>query len=156
VSNLYHIILLYPVEHCAPLVPLPFAPTCIDWHPLHCLSLHTYVYAHAPFIHFGGCRSRTRRSLSSAGPPASRPGRSFVSSAESPSIQQHAHSHSAFGHIAVSLLLGSSVTPLSVLSHQSSCLTPQHTHPFTCNPYIVTIIDLQSKSAPPSLRSAHH
>lgn len=46
-----------------PLVPSPLAPTCIDWHSLHCLSSHSYVYAHAPFIHFGGCRSRTRRSI---------------------------------------------------------------------------------------------
>jgi hypothetical protein len=82
------------------LVPLPLnQPVSIGIPYTAC-----HVYAHAPFTHLAVAGPRTRRSLSFADPPASCPGRSFVSIRRfhSPSIQ-HAHSHSAFGHIAVSL-----------------------------------------------------
>ena len=100
-SNLYHTILLYPVEPCAPSCTSSLEPTCIDWHSLHSLSCLRSLSFHSLW-RLAVTGPRTRRSLSFADPPASRPGRSFVSSANSPSIQ-HAHSHSAFGHIAVSL-----------------------------------------------------
>ena len=116
--------------------------TCIDWHPLHCLSPPVHILMSTLTLLSLTLAVAGPRSLSFADPPASR---SFMSSADSPSIQ-HAHSHSAFGHIAVSLV--ASLAPLFVLSHPSSCLTPQHSHPFTCNPYIVKIIDPHSQKRP--------
>jgi hypothetical protein len=145
------IILLCPVEPCAPLVPLPLKPVSIGT-PLHCLSppgTHSHVYAHAPFIHFGGCRF-TQSSLTI-----------FCRS-----------SRVSLVHVIRGFTIDTTRTqPFLIWSHcplspgfpgpsiclvSSSCLTPQHTHPLTCNPYIVTIIDLHSKSALPYLRSAHH
>jgi len=56
------------------------------------------------------------------------------------------NTHTAIPHLVT--LPSFSSLALSVLSHPSSCLTPQQSHPFTCNPYIVTIIDLHSKKRP--------
>jgi hypothetical protein len=154
VPNLYHIILLYSVEPCAPSCTSSLEPTCIDWHPLqHCLS----CLRSRSFHSLGGCRS-THSSLSIFRRSACISPWSLLRV-----IRRFTHHrynmHTAIPHLVTlpSLSRGLSATPLSVLSHpSSSCLTPQHTHPFTCNPYIVTIIDLHSKSALPSWRSAHH
>lgn len=147
--NLYHIILLYSVEPCAPSCTFSVEPTCIDWHPLHCPSC-----LRSRSFHFGGLPVHALIALYLSPillhlalvAPSCHP------QIHSPSIQ-YAHSHSAFGHIAVSL---SWTFRYPFICLSSSCLTPQHTHPFTCNPYIVTIIDLHTKSALPSRRSAHH
>jgi len=100
VPNLYHIILLYSVEPCAPSCTFSVEPTCIDWHPLHCPSC-----LRSRSFHFGGLPVHALVALYLSPillhlalvAPSCHP------QIHSPSIQ-YAHSHSAFGHIAVSLV----------------------------------------------------
>jgi hypothetical protein len=121
VSNLYHISLLYPVEPCAPSctsslnqpvsIGIPYtASHRIVMSTLTLLSFTLVVASHALVA------------LSFADPPASRPGRSFLSSADSPSIQ-HAHSHSVPHLVTLPFL-----TP-GLFRYPFICLVSIHTPP---------------------------
>ncbi len=141
-SNLYHIILLYPVEPCALLYLFPLT----NLYRLASLTLPlTALYT------FSCLRSRSFHSLwrlpshaviapylSPILPRLAPVAPSYHPQIhQSPSIQ-HAHSHSTrtqpfriWSHCRLSDFRCPSI--LSVLSRPSSCLTPHHTHPFTCN-----------------------
>ena len=153
-SNLYHIILLYPVEPCAPSCTL--SP---------CTNLYRLAFLTLPLSAFLCLCSRSFYSLwwlpVAHSPLYLSPIRlhlALVAPSCHPQIHHRYNMHTAipfriWSHCRLSH--GLSVTPLSVLSHPySSCLTPQHTHPFTCNPYIVTIIDLHPKA--PCLHCGAH
>ena len=95
-SKLYLIILLCPMEPCAPSCTSALE-ICIDWPPLALPLTALYTFSclrSRSFIHFGDCRPTLFRRSSRV---------SLVHVICGFTIDT-THSHSAFGHIAVSLL----------------------------------------------------
>lgn len=88
--------------------------------------VHSHVYAHAPFIRFGG-RCRPTQSLPTIFCRSSRVSPRSLSSADPPSIQ-HAYSLSVFGHIAVSLSFSWFPLPLSICLVSSVLLSHAATY----------------------------